>query len=155
MLQIGLIGTGHWGPNLARSFELTAKADVRWLCDIDATRLSNISKKYPQVSTTSQVDEVLEDRAVGAVVISTPAGTHFELTQKALIADKHVLVEKPITLDSKEALQLIRLAEKKQRILMVGHVFEYNFTIRALKNLIVAGDLGKIHYLNFERTNLR
>jgi len=154
MHQIGLIGTGYWGPNIARSFELTGKATIRWLCDINAAQLAKIASKYPHAKTTSQVDEVLVDETVNVVAISTPASTHFEITRRALGAGKHVLVEKPVTLNSKEALQLIRLAQKKQKVLMVGHVFEYNFTIRALKNLIDSGELGEIYYLNFERTNL-
>jgi len=154
MLQIGLIGTGYWGPNIARSFELTGKAEVRWLCDLDSIRLNKISQRYPHANTTSEIGKVLEDKELDAVAISTPAGTHYGITRQALEANKHVLVEKPITLNSKEALQLIRVAEKREKILMVGHVFEYNFTIRALKNLMDSGELGEIHYLNFERTNL-
>jgi len=154
MLQIGLIGTGYWGPNIARSFELTGKAEVRWLCDLDSIRLNKISERYPHANTTSEIGRVLEDKELDAVAISTPAGTHYGITRQALEANKHVLVEKPITLNSKEALQLIRFAEKREKILMVGHVFEYNFTIRALKNLMDSGELGEIHYLNFERTNL-
>lgn len=154
MIHIGLIGTGYWGPNIAKSFELTGKATIRWLCDLDSTRLSKIAEKYPHANPTSEIERVLGDKDVDAVAISTPAGTHFDLTRKALDADKHVLVEKPITLNSKEALQLIGLAQEKQKVLMVGHVFEYNFTVRALKNLIDSGELGEIHYLNFERTNL-
>ena len=154
MLQIGLIGTGYWGPNIAKSFELTGKAEIRWLCDLDSKRLSNISQKYPNADTTSEISRVIEDKELDAIAILTPAGTHYEITRQALEANKHVLVEKPITLNSKEALQLIHVAEKKEMILMVGHVFEYNFTIRALKNLMDSGELGEIHYLNFERTNL-
>ena len=154
MLQIGLIGTGYWGPNLVKSFELTGKAEVRWLCDLDSRRLDKISQKYPHAYATSEISKVLGDKKLDAVAISTPAGAHYEITRQALEANKHVLVEKPITLNAKEALQLIRIAEKREKILMVGHVFEYNFTIRALKNLMDSGELGEIHYLNFERTNL-
>ncbi|NIR49736.1 Gfo/Idh/MocA family oxidoreductase [candidate division KSB1 bacterium] len=154
MLQTGLIGTGYWGPNIAKSFELTGKAAMRWFCDVDTTRLNKIIEKYPHANSTTEVDRMLEDPALDAVAISTPAVTHYELTRKALEAGKHVLVEKPITLTSKDALQLIAFAQDKHKILMVGHVFEYNFTVRALKNLIDSGELGEIHYLNFERTNL-
>ncbi len=154
MLQIGLIGTGYWGPNLAKSFELTGKAEVRWLCDLDSRRLEQLSQRYPHANATSELSKLLGDKDLDAVAISTPAGTHYEIARQALEANKHLLVEKPITLNSKEALQLIRVAEKRELILMVGHVFEYNFTIRALKNLMDSGELGEIHYLNFERTNL-
>ncbi len=154
MLQIGFIGTGYWGPNLVKSFELTGKAEIRWLCDLDSRRLEKISQKYPHAYATSEISRVLGDKKLDAVAISTPAGAHYEITRQALEANKHVLVEKPITLNAKQALQLIRIAEKREKILMVGHVFEYNFTIRALKNLMDSGELGEIHYLSFERTNL-
>ncbi len=154
MLQIGLIGTGYWGPNLVKSFELTGKAKVRWLCDLDSRRLEKLSQRYPHANATPELSKVLADNDLDAVAISTPAGTHYEIARQALEANKHILVEKPITLNAKEALQLIRVAEKREKVLMVGHVFEYNYTIRALKNLMDFGELGQIHYLNFERTNL-
>lgn len=154
MFKIGLIGIGYWGPNLARSFELTGKATIRWLCDLDRSKLNKMSGKYPHAKVTTNVDYLFQDTEVDAVAISTPSSTHFALTQAALKASKHVLVEKPLTLSSKQAIQLIHLAKKKQKILMVGHVFEYNFTVRALKKLIRTGELGDIYYLHFERTNL-
>lgn len=154
MLQIGLIGTGYWGPNIARSFELTGKAKIRWLCDLDREKLDYIAPKYPHAKATSEVQDLLSDDALNAVAISTPSSAHFELAKKALLANKHVLVEKPITLKSDDAAQLTRLAQEQKQVLMVGHVFEYNATIRALKDLIASDELGELHYLNFERTNL-
>jgi len=154
MLQIGLIGTGYWGPNIARSFELTGKAQMRWLCDLDPARANLLATKYPNAKTTSDIDDLLSDDALDAVAISTPSSTHFDLAQRSLKANKDVLVEKPITLTSDDAAELTRLAQETQQILMVGHVFEYNATIKALKDLITSDELGEIHYLNFERTNL-
>ncbi len=154
MIQVGLIGAGHWGPNIARCFELSGNVELRWLCDLDSSRLERISAKYPRAHSARDLDTVLGDVAVQAVAVSTPAATHFEIARKALLAGKHVLVEKPITTVSQQALELIRLAKQQQRILMVGHVFEYNSTVRALKDLIDSGELGDIHYLHFERTNL-
>ena len=154
MIRVGLIGAGHWGPNIARCFELSGNVELRWLCDLDSSRLERIAAKYPRASSARDVQTVLDDDDVEAVAISTPAATHYEIARKALLAGKHVLVEKPITTDSQQALELIRLAKQQQRILMVGHVFEYNSTVRALKDLIDSGELGEIYYLNFERTNL-
>ena len=88
MLQIGLIGTGYWGPNIAKSFELTGKAEIRWLCDLDSKRLSNISQKYPNADSTSEISRVIEDKELDAVAISTPAGTHYEITRQALEAKR-------------------------------------------------------------------
>ncbi len=154
MIQIGLIGIGHWGPNIAKSFELTGKANIRWICDTNEAVFKKVSSKYSDASLTTRIEEVLEDDQVDGIVISTPTATHYELTKKALEAGRHVMVEKPITNDSEKAIELIQLAAKKKKLLMVGHVFEYNATIRTLKEMIDSGDLGDIHYINFERTNL-
>ncbi len=154
MIKIGLVGVGYWGPNIVRSFELTRKATVSWLCDLNPDNLSRIADRYPQAKPTQNFEDILNDKTVDAVAISTPAGAHYEIAHRALSAGKHVLIEKPITVDSQQAIHLMDLAEQVDRVLMVGHVFEYNFTIRALKDLIDSGELGDIHYLNFVRTNL-
>lgn len=154
MIEVGLVGTGHWGPNIARSLELTGNATVRWLCDLDGDRLSKLAGRHPQAKTTNDIMDVLEDAAVSGVAISTPVSTHYELARRALEAGKHLLLEKPMTRNSREARELIRLAEEKRLILMVGHVFVYNASIRALKDLIHSGELGEILYLSFVRTNL-
>jgi len=154
MLQIGLIGTGYWGPNLARSIESTNKASIRWLCDLDSERLAALSAKYPLARTTRDYEEILADENLDGVAISTPATTHFAIANRAIEAKKHVLVEKPMTENSEQAIRLIQNALKQKVVLMVGHVFEYNSTVRALKQLIVSGELGSIYYINFERTNL-
>jgi len=152
--RVGLIGVGRWGPNLVRSFELTGRAEVSWICDLDAGRLAKIAERNPRVRTTQSVDELLADESVEAVAIVTPVVSHFELAKRALEAGKHLLVEKPLTRTAEEARELIRLAEEQDRILMTGHVFEYNASIRALRELVQSGALGDIHYLNCSRTNL-
>ncbi len=154
MLQIGLVGVGAWGPNIARSVEQSGRAKLRWVCDLDEKRLDMVRQRLPHLKTTDDLDAVLSDPEVDAVAISTPVHSHTPLVRRALEAGKHVLVEKPITPTSEEAVELVALAEAKDRVLMVGHVFEYNATIETLKKLIDDGDLGKIHYLSFERTNL-
>ncbi len=154
MLNVGLIGTGYWGPNIAKSFDLTRNANVSWLCDLNPASLGRIADRYPQAQTTTDFVQILDDPEVGAVAISTPAATHFDIARQALDAGKHVLVEKPITANSSEAKALSELADSADRVLMVGHVFEYNSTIRALKQLMDSGELGEVFYINFERTNL-
>ena len=141
LYQIGIVGTGYWGPKLVKSFELTEKVSIRWHCDIDLLRLKRVSSKYNQANTTSDIEEVLDDDEVCAVVIATPTWTHY------------VLVEKPLTANSAQALDLIKLSREKNKILMVGHVFEYNSSIQALRKVMDSGELGEIQYLNFERTN--
>ncbi len=154
MIQIGLIGVGHWGPNILRSFDLTGRAHVRWICDLEQESLAKIAARHPSSRTTTDVQDLLGDPEVDAIVVSTPVFTHFELAGRALAAGKHVLVEKPITSNSREARELIQRARATGRVLMVGHVFEYNATVLALKKLIDSGELGRIQYLNFVRTNL-
>ncbi len=154
MIATALIGTGYWGPNLANAIVRTGKAGLVWLCDTDPANLAALARRYPQARTTEIAAEVFRDGAVDAVVLATPTVTHFELARLALTAGKHVLVEKPLTTRSDEAGSLVRLARSRDRILMVGHVFEYNAAIRAVDALIRSGELGEIYYMSFERTNL-
>ncbi len=154
MHQIALVGTGYWGTNIATSFEATGRAEIRWLCDLDPKNLAAIAARRPDARTTANLDHVLNDDEVEAVVISTPTTTHHEVATRALAAGKHVLVEKPITASSEDAVDIIKRAKETNCLVMVGHVFEYNSTIIAVKEMIAAGELGKIHYLHFERTNL-
>jgi predicted dehydrogenase len=151
---VGVIGTGYWGPHIARSFELTGRATIRWLCDRDAERARMVAAGYPGARTAQDPEELFADSALDAVAISTPATTHFALTRRALEAGKHVLVEKPFTASSAEARALLRMHQETTATLMVGHVFEYNATARALKDIVESGELGTIYYLHFERTNL-
>jgi predicted dehydrogenase len=148
------VGIGHWGPNLVRSLENTGKARVIWLCDLSQERLEAVGRKYPDARITSDSNEILRDKSVDAVVISTPTVTHFKLAREVLEAGKHVLVEKPLATSSDQVETLTRLAREKGKILMVGHIFEFNSTVIELKRLINSGELGKIYYLNFERTNM-
>jgi predicted dehydrogenase len=154
MLRTGLIGTGYWGPNLANSIERTGRGAVRWLCDPNPNNLAALARRYPQAKTTSGLGELLDDPDLDAVFIATPTATHHNLGKRALEASKHVLIEKPMTTNSREAAELVRLAEERSCILMVGHVFEYNPAIRVVDDLIKSGELGDIFYMNFERTNL-
>jgi len=154
VIQVGLIGVGHWGPNIARSMELGGRAAVKWICDLDADRLARAAARSPRARTTGRVEELLSDPEVGAVAISTPVSSHFPLASKALAAGKHVLVEKPMTATSQEGRALIALARQHERVLMVGHVFEHNATVLALKDLVDRGELGRVQYMSFTRTNL-
>jgi predicted dehydrogenase len=154
MYNIGLIGIGYWGPNIARSMELTERARIRWLCDVNEVRAKALRPRYPYARVTTNPQDVFEDPKVHAVVIATPVRSHFELAMLALHAGKHVLVEKPITVNLDQAIRLARFAGETKRLLMVGHVFEYNATIRALKDIIDSSEIGDVYYLSFERTNL-
>jgi predicted dehydrogenase len=154
MIRVAIIGAGHWGPNLIRNFHNGQTSEVRWVVDTNDARLDMVKSRFQDVNTTADAKDALDDAEVDAVVIATPTVTHFELAQSALNAGKHVLVEKPITEKPAEGEALVALAEEKNLVLIVGHVFLYNNAIRRVKEYLDAGDVGDIHYISMERTNL-
>ena len=154
-ITIGQIGLGYWGPNLLRNFaDLSASARVKWCCDLDEGALKKATQRYPGVQGTKRYQDLLADPEVEAVVIASPAVTHHELAAAALKAGKHVFVEKPISLQVADAVDLIRLAEENRRILMVGHLMEYHPVVKKLKEYIQQGELGEIYYIYSSRLNL-
>jgi predicted dehydrogenase len=154
MIEIAVIGAGHWGPNLIRNFHSGTTSRVRWVVDSDAKRLEGIRGRFPDVQVTSDLKQVLDDKAVTGCVISTPTSTHYGITKAALEAGKHILVEKPITSVGDQGDELVALAAKAGRTLMVGHVFLYNPAVQRVRKYIEAGDVGKLHYISMVRTNL-
>jgi len=154
MIRVAVLGAGHWGPNLIRSFHTHQASEVAWVVDVDADRIAQVRSRYPDVRVSSRPEDVLRDPKVDAVVICTPTITHFSLARAALEAGKHVLVEKPITTRSDQAEELCRLAQAKQRVLLVGHIFLYNAAVRFVKRALDDGELGRVYYISMERTNL-
>jgi len=149
-MKIAILGAGNWGKNHVRVFcELLGENKIV-VCDPDASRREAVKAAYPSVSLSSE--PVLSD--VDAVVIATPAVTHYALAREALLAGRHVLVEKPIALTSREAEELVDIAKRKERILMVDHLLEYHSAIRKLKDLVDQGNLGRLLHLTSERLNL-
>jgi UDP-2-acetamido-3-amino-2,3-dideoxy-glucuronate N-acetyltransferase len=149
---IAVIGAGYWGRNLVRNFhDLGA---LRWVCDASAATLQSIADRYPDVSCTSKVHDVLMNPEVAGVVIATPAETHASLVRRALEAGKDVLVEKPLCLDIEEGKELVALAERNSRILMVGHLLWYHPAVLKLRDMICSGELGRIQYIYSNRVNL-
>lgn len=154
-LKIGVIGCGYWGPKLIRNFYELPQSRVTMVSDLSAERLKAIQQMYADTITTTQnYKELLESDRVDAVCIATPIRTHYKLVKEALEAGKHVLVEKPLTASSAEALELCRLAEQKGLILMVGHTYEYNPAVEYLRDLVHSGELGDIYYIDSARLNL-
>lgn len=154
MINVSVIGSGYWGPNLIRNFAELDLADLKSVCDLREDRLGIISKSYPTVTTTTDYKEVFADTGVDAVVLATPAATHYSLVKKALLSNKHVMVEKPLALKTSECKELINLATERTKVLMVGHTFIYNDAVNFLKNYIDSGELGKVFYLYSQRLNL-
>ena len=147
-----LIGCGYWGKNLARNFaQLNA---LSLICDPAESGREHAVKTAPDCAFTADLDKVLRAGDIPAVVVATPAETHFHVVRQCLEADKDVLVEKPLALTYNEGAQLVRLAEQRRRILMVGHVLEYNPGILRLRELIAAGELGKVRYIYSNRLSL-
>jgi predicted dehydrogenase len=153
-LTFGLIGLGYWGPNLLRVLADMPDAEVKWICDLDRQRLDRFGRRYPGSGQTTDVDELLDDPEVDAIVIATPVFTHFDLASKALRAGKHTFVEKPLASSSEQAAQLLRLAEAEGRKLMCGHTFVYSPPVRLVKSLLEAKELGEIFFISSSRVNL-
>lgn len=151
--RIGLIGYGYWGPNLARNFHSLPNAHLVAIADADANRLAEPARLY-NVRTYTDPSELLRDPTLDAVAISTPARTHYDLARAALEYGKHVLVEKPLAMNSPQACELIALAQKQNRILMVGHTFEYNPAVWKMRDLIASYELGDVYYIYSNRVNL-
>ncbi len=152
-LRFGLIGYGYWGPKVARNLDSLQHAMVTMVADNDASRLAQLWINSSGVRITTQAEDVFRSDVDG-VVIATPVRTHYQLAKQALLQGKHVLVEKPLTANVAEAEELVALAEEHQRILMVGHTFEYNPAVNELRKLIQSGDLGQIYCVEAERLNL-
>lgn len=150
--NIAVIGCGYWGKNLVRNFyELKVLYSI---CDTDEDRLKSFQEKYPDVNVCTDYNTLLRNPEVDAVVISSPAITHYSIAKEALLADKDVFVEKPIALNYNDGEELVSLAREKNKILMVGHLLEYHPAIIKLKDLINSGELGKIKYIYSNRLNL-
>jgi len=154
MITIGIVGLGYWGPNYARAFDSLSESEVRYCCDTNNEVLQNMKISNRFIKITSNYQDMLSDPEVNAVVIATPASTHYQIAKECLERGKDTLVEKPFTLSSKEAEELVALARKKERVLMVAHTFEYNPAVHKLRGYISNGDLGDIYYLHFSRTGL-
>lgn len=154
MIKIGVIGCGYWGPNLIRNFSQLEEVDVAYVCDLDELKLSRIKKVYPNIKTAQNYLEILKDPEVKGVCIATPLETHYKIAKEALLNNKNVLVEKPFVENSKEAEELIGIAEKNNLVLMVDHVFIYTGAVRKMKELIDNGELGQLYYFDSERINL-
>jgi predicted dehydrogenase len=153
-LRVAIVGYGYWGPNLLRNYMDMADAWVSWVCDKNPEVLEKSATRYPAVPTTTDLDMVLADPDVDAVVIATPISTHHPIAMAALRAGKHVFVEKPMTADTQQACELVSLADQKGLTLMVGHTFVFSPPVRKVKEIIDSGALGEIYFVTTQRVNL-
>jgi predicted dehydrogenase len=153
-LRFGVVGLGYWGPNLLRVLAEMEEAEVGWICDLDPARLERFGRRYPTAQRTSEVEQVLQDPDIDAVVIATPVFTHFDLACRALRAGKHTFVEKPLASSSQQASEMLQLAAEESKALMCGHTFIYSPPVRAVKTMIERGDLGEVYFVSSSRVNL-
>jgi predicted dehydrogenase len=154
-VSVGIVGLGYWGPNLARNFAAIPGCEVRYLCDADGAARNRVARTLPAARATADLDELLADSDLDAIVLATPVPTHAELAVRVLEAGKHCFVEKPLAVSAADAERAVAAAEHAGRLLMVGHLLEYHPGVRRLKELTASGELGEeIYYIYGNRLNL-
>lgn len=154
MVNIGLIGFGYWGRNLARNLNTLNSAKLIECADLEDRNRAEIIRLYNLPVVTNMYESILDDDKIDAVVIATPVSTHYKIALDALNNNKHVLIEKPMCSTAKEAKKLIELANKHERVLMVDHTFIYSGAVQKLRELVQSGELGMIEYIDSTRINL-
>lgn len=152
--MVGLVGVGGWGKNLARNYSQMPGARLKYLCDLDEDKLSHSQQQFQAEKTTTDFSDLVADPEVEAVIIATTGPTHYKLCKMALEAGKDVYVEKPFVLSVAEGQELLDMADKAKRVLMVGHLLEYHPVVEKLKELIDSGELGTVRYIYSQRLNL-
>ena len=150
--SIALLGCGYWGKNLVRNFH--ALGVLKLICDKHETLLDQFKTHYPELETCLSFTDSLSRDDIDSLVIATPAETHYVLAREALLAGKHVFVEKPLVLLEEQAEELIEIARQQHRVLMVGHLLQYHPVFRKLKVMAANGELGRINYVYSHRLNL-
>jgi predicted dehydrogenase len=153
-IRVGVVGLGYWGPNLARNFAAIAGCELTWLCDASSEAREKLAPSFPGARTTADLDDLLGDSELDAVVLATPVPTHAELAVRVAQAGKHCFVEKPLATTAADAEQAVAAAERAGRILMVGHLLEYHPAVDRLKGLLDEGQLGELYYVYGNRLNL-
>jgi predicted dehydrogenase len=148
-----VVGAGYWGPNLIRNFAALPEATLAMICDLDPKRLHAVGEQYPDVALTTNYQDLL-DSDVDAIAIATPVKTHYALVKQALLAGKHVLVEKPLTANVRQAAELVALAKAQGLLLMVDHTMVLSPAVRKLCELVRGGELGDIWHVSMERLAL-
>jgi predicted dehydrogenase len=152
---MGVVGLGYWGPNLARNFAAIPGCELAWCCDADASARERVLRMFPSARGAAEIDELLGDPALDAVVLATPVPTHGALAVRVLEAGKHCFVEKPLAQSVADAPRAVDAARAADRVLMVGHLLEYHPGVRRLKELADSGELGDhIYYIYGNRLNL-
>jgi predicted dehydrogenase len=153
-IKVGVVGCGYWGPNLVRNFRSLKECTLKMMCDISQARLNHLRELYPEVEGETNYDNMLKNGGVDAVVVATSVRLHFPMAKAALLAGKHVMIEKPMAASAAQCEELIAIAEEKGLVLMVGHTFLYSPAVKKIKEIVDRGDLGDILYICARRLNL-
>jgi predicted dehydrogenase len=153
-VQVGVVGLGYWGPNLARNFDRLPGAELRWICDASEDSRARWSPQFPDSRVSADLDELLADPELDAVAVATHVPSHAEVATRVLQAGKHCFVEKPLAQSVAEAESVVAAASDAGKTLMVGHLLEYHPGVEKLKEIADAGELGDIHYIYSNRLNL-
>jgi predicted dehydrogenase len=153
-LRVGVVGLGYWGPNLARNLAAIAGCELAWLCDASEQARERLAPSFPAARTTGELEELLRDPTLDAIVLATPVPTHAELALAVAQAGKHCFVEKPLATNAADAEGAVAAFERAGRTLMVGHLLEYHPAVARLKELVDGGELGELYYVYGNRLNL-
>jgi len=153
-VRTAVAGLGYWGPNLIRNLNDLEVAELRWICDLDESRLDTFGRRYPSIRCSRDFDELLADPELEAIAIATPVSTHYPLALAALEAGKHVFIEKPLAASVAEGEKLASVAAESNLTLMPGHTFLYSPPVNMIRELIVGGELGDIYFISMSRVNL-
>jgi predicted dehydrogenase len=153
-IVVGVVGCGYWGPNLVRNFKGLSNCNLKAMCDTSEARLAHLRSLYSDVEGVTDYDHLLNGVGLDAVVVATPVKHHYSLAKASLLAGKHTFIEKPMASSTAECEELIEIAERKGLVLMVGHTFLYSAPVCKIAEVVQAGDLGEIRYINSRRLNL-
>jgi predicted dehydrogenase len=153
-IGVAVIGTGYWGPHLLRNLGTSDAFDLRWACDLDADRARTLVGRYSTIRVTDDLADVLDDDAVHAVAVATPASSHLEIALEALDAGRHVLVEKPLAASVAEGQKLVDVADERGLVLMCDHTYCYTPAVKHLRQVVADGTIGAVEYVDSVRINL-
>lgn len=153
-IGLGIIGAGRWGINHVRTANQLLGKNLKFVCDFNSAAADKVAGVSSEIPFTTRLEDVIENPEINAVVIATPAETHYEIAKKALMKGKNVLVEKPITLISTHARELVEIADRKDMKLMVGHVLLYHPAVKKIKEMMTEDKIGRLQYIYSNRLNL-
>jgi predicted dehydrogenase len=152
--RVGVVGCGYWGPLLVRNFRSLPECELIAICDPRQDRLDHLRLLYPGTTAVRDYGELLKSPDLDAIVIATPVKSHYDMAKASLLAGKHTFIEKPMAASSAQCEELIDLAESRDLVLMVDHTFLYSSAVQKIMQIVKAGDIGDIRYINSRRLNL-